>query len=375
MGFQLYRREDGWATVRGPSGAAGHAVTSGGEDGLFYNVRTGELHIVDNKSYARAGNVGSATAIDPSRNLLQNLDTMIGDVDSRSSRDLPMRQDVLRRLRQTRAVVAQALATNSSLRLPARVSLIVSNVGGRSTGVSQALAAASVRLVDQAQPIPPRAGTAVPSLAGGPRPTESGPSPVLRPPAANRAATPPAPVPTQAAGPNATAPIASAPTAGTQATTVSQQPGRTSPTGTLPPSVSTGRPLALPAGPSAGFVARQNRVGAVAGAVEAVSGALSGWALGVASRRAVRERWSAIEATRGSAPDHWIVIWLRGYRGLAGPAVLGAYVYHGATSEQALASLRSPQIMQGAPAGTTEWSTLRWIAPHEALEPIQAQYE
>jgi hypothetical protein len=55
--------------------------------------------------------------------------------------------------------------------------------------------------------------------------------------------------------------------------------------------------------------------------------------------------------------------------------VLGAYVYHGATSEQALASLRSPQIMQGAPAGTTEWSTLRWIAPHEALEPIQAQYE
>lgn len=139
--FQLYRFEDGWAVVRGPSGDAGHGVTRPGEDGLFFNVRTSELHIVDNKSLAREGNVAGATAIDPEANLLGNLRDMIDHVQDQSLNDLPMRQEVLSRLRKTWAAI------DSRQPLPARVSLIVTNYGGRSTGVTERLSKQGVRFV------------------------------------------------------------------------------------------------------------------------------------------------------------------------------------------------------------------------------------
>jgi len=161
MGFILYRREDGWATIRGPSGSAGHNVTTGGEDGLFYNVRTKQLHITDNKSLAKRGNVTSATAIDPSVNLQQNVRSMIRSVSGMSSDQLPMRQDVLRLLRQTNA----ALRNNQPL--PGRVQLIVSNAGGRSTGITQRLRNLGVRFMDVNQPVTRPSGTARPSLQGG----------------------------------------------------------------------------------------------------------------------------------------------------------------------------------------------------------------
>jgi len=160
MGFALYRAEDGWVFIRGPSGSQGHGVTTSGEDGLAYNVRTKELHIIDNKSLARRGNVGSATAIDPQRNLLNNLDDMIRHVESQPPERLPYRQRVLRLLRQTRA------ALKGGGPIPGRVKLVVTNVGGRSTGVTQRLASQGVTFRDVSEPtdVP---GTKRPSLTTG----------------------------------------------------------------------------------------------------------------------------------------------------------------------------------------------------------------
>jgi hypothetical protein len=166
LAFSNYRWEDGWGAIRGPSGSEGHPTTTRGEDGLFWNQRTRELHIVDNKSLARRGRVQSATAIDPERNLLQNIEDMIEHVERQSpSREspnyLPMRQQVLRLLRQTRA------ALRSGSRIPGRVRLIVGNAGGRSTGIGTRLQRLGVELVDVNQPVVPRPGTGRTPLRGG----------------------------------------------------------------------------------------------------------------------------------------------------------------------------------------------------------------
>jgi hypothetical protein len=159
MGFNQYRWEDGWACVRGPGGSGGHGVTAAGEDGLFYNVRTGILRIVDNKAFAGARNVGTATAIDPTENLLQNLDDMISAVEGiGSSADVPIRQDVLRLLRQTRAAVRNGNP------IPGRVQLVVHNEWGRSADVTARLKRLGIGLVDSRTPVVPPAGADRPTL-------------------------------------------------------------------------------------------------------------------------------------------------------------------------------------------------------------------
>jgi hypothetical protein len=164
MGFVQYRWEDGWAIVRGTGGSQGHAVNAGGEDALAYNFRTGVLRIADNKAFARAGNVGSATAI--SDNLGQNVDGMITAVEGMPPEQLPMRQDVLRLLRQTRA------ALRAGTPLPGRVDLVVHGEGGASTGVTARLRAMGIRFVASPATVETAAeGAARAPLVGGPRPT------------------------------------------------------------------------------------------------------------------------------------------------------------------------------------------------------------
>jgi hypothetical protein len=208
MGFTQYRWEDGWAVVRGPSGAGGHGITSSGEDGLFYNVRTGILRIADNKAFTRGGNVSSATAIDPTRNLLQNLDEMIADVEGiGSSAEVPIRQDVLRLLRQTRA------ALRLGQPIPGRVQLVVHNEYGSSSGITQRLQDLGVRFVDAAQPVVPAEGSARPPL-GLRTPPEGAPGAVAPPEVAvPAAAAPEAAAPEVAAGEAAVAADAPAATA------------------------------------------------------------------------------------------------------------------------------------------------------------------
>ncbi len=133
VAFSHYSIKDGWIIVRGPSGAGGHGITASGEDGLAYNINSKVMEIYDNKSLNRRGNVSSATAIDPSVNLEQNLDSIIRDVESMDAREFPYKKEVLRRLKKTRA------ALGSGNNLPDLTKLVVWNSSGRSTGVTARL--------------------------------------------------------------------------------------------------------------------------------------------------------------------------------------------------------------------------------------------
>ncbi|WP_371542565.1 DUF4157 domain-containing protein [Streptomyces sp. NBC_00554] len=172
MGFTHYKESEGWIFFEGPSGAGGHGVTQSGFDGVAYNTRTGEVHLADNKSLAVTGNVSSATAIDPARNLGKNLDGLIQRVEA--TKDVPGRIRLLGLLRQTRA----ALTTGKPL--PPAVKLVVTSEGGRTTGVSARLAAAGVEHLPPkpapSAPLPPPPSTSAPTAK--PTPTPSTPPPV-----------------------------------------------------------------------------------------------------------------------------------------------------------------------------------------------------
>ncbi len=162
--FEQYSTDKGWAIIRGPSGAGagGHGVTTSGEDILAYNVRTKELHIVDNKSVARRRNIGGASAIERDENLEDNLGKMIAFVEGQNTDRLPMRQEVLSRLRKTRAAV------RSGASLPARVSLVVTHVGGSSTGITQGLRDQGITSLPKNESND-RSGAARPQLGRGPQ--------------------------------------------------------------------------------------------------------------------------------------------------------------------------------------------------------------
>jgi hypothetical protein len=127
MGFG-YKQEQGWIFVEGPSGAAGHGITTPGFDGVAYNTKADELLVIDNKSL-KAETARSATAL--TRNLLKNLDGLIEKVEG--MQDMPSRIRILQLLKQMRASVAGGKP------LPANTKLVVTGVGGRSTGVSRSL--------------------------------------------------------------------------------------------------------------------------------------------------------------------------------------------------------------------------------------------
>lgn len=186
MGFIHYRQEDGWIFFEGPSGSAGHGVTESGFDGVAYNVRTGEIHLVDNKSLARQGNVGSATAIDPSRNLGKNLDGLIQRVEA--AKDVPGRVRLLGRLRALKASLAAGKP------LPQDVKVVVTGVGGRSTGVTGRLQSEGVEF--RPEPAPKSQPVATTTAPKPPTPVEEPPiaAPTVKPPAAPSPAAAPAPV-------------------------------------------------------------------------------------------------------------------------------------------------------------------------------------
>jgi hypothetical protein len=138
MGFFLGER--GYFFVEGPSGSGGHGVTASGFDGVAFNPTSRHLIIYDNKAYARAGNVGGATAIDPARNLAQNLDALILRVQTMN--DMPNQAEILDLLRQTR------FAVQSGGTWPRNVDIAVSNASGQASGVSPRLAGSGIRFID-----------------------------------------------------------------------------------------------------------------------------------------------------------------------------------------------------------------------------------
>jgi hypothetical protein len=194
MGFTHYKQSEGWIFFEGPSGSAGHGVTRSGFDGVAYNTRTGEVHLVDNKSLAATGNVQSATAIDPTRNLGKNLDGLIERVEA--TKDVPGRIRLLGLLRKARAALAAGKP------LPSAVKLVVSSVGGRTTDVSPRLKAAGVQHMP---PKPPVTLTPAPTPTPPPIPNFMPSStPTVTPPVEVPPTPKPTPTPTPLVGPRPT---------------------------------------------------------------------------------------------------------------------------------------------------------------------------
>lgn len=147
MGF--YWGERGYFIVDGPSGAGGHAANASGFDGVAFNPNTGHMVIYDNKAFARAGNVYSATAI--SDNLAKNLDTLRARVAARP--DIPQQRTILTNISDARA----ALTPGTGASWPRNVQLAVSNASGQSTGVGGKLANGTIQFIDyQNAPSPTR---------------------------------------------------------------------------------------------------------------------------------------------------------------------------------------------------------------------------
>ena len=69
--------QKGFDIVIGPAGPGGHQLTAPGLDIVGYNPKTGELWVVDNKASGGTSTVQDTSAI--TRNLVQNLDTTIGE--------------------------------------------------------------------------------------------------------------------------------------------------------------------------------------------------------------------------------------------------------------------------------------------------------
>jgi len=153
MGFERYPQAEGWLVIEGPSGVpvpgsragAGHGVTEKGFDAIAYNTRTGEVHLPDNKSVKASGNVSSANAIDPSRNLPTNIDAAIKRLESSQEPPVQKVVEVLKR--------AQA-ALKAGKPLPSELKLVVTGVGGQATGVSSRLVAEGVKFDRGAGPSP-----------------------------------------------------------------------------------------------------------------------------------------------------------------------------------------------------------------------------
>jgi hypothetical protein len=127
-GFHHYSQKDGWEFIQGPSGSQGHSVTGSGFDGMAYNQELDLLDLIDNKSLGRPGNVNSATAIDPAKNLGQNLDDAITQLTGMS--------DVRNRIRILQLLRAKRAALTAGTSGPPNVRLVVTHQGGQTTGVS-----------------------------------------------------------------------------------------------------------------------------------------------------------------------------------------------------------------------------------------------
>ncbi len=145
MGFFLGER--GYFFVEGPGGSGGHGVTTSGFDGVAFNPQTRHLIIYDNKAYARSGNVSGATAIDPAKNLAQNLDSLIGRVQTMSG--MPNQMEILDLLRRTKVAIETGIAG------PPNVEFAVSNASGQASGVGARLSQSGIRFIDFYQaPVP-----------------------------------------------------------------------------------------------------------------------------------------------------------------------------------------------------------------------------
>ncbi len=132
VAFAGYPHREGWAFIDGPSGAGGHAWNAPGFDGVAFRTRGPlEIEIIDNKAFASQGNVSSSSA------LTRNLQTNLRDLGAQIADPV---YDAVPRIADVRNSVATArTALQNGTPLPAEVRLVVTNFGGRSSGVTSTL--------------------------------------------------------------------------------------------------------------------------------------------------------------------------------------------------------------------------------------------
>jgi hypothetical protein len=152
MGFH-YSQEKGWAFLDGPSGTGfdGHQWNAGGPDGFAFRTEGDfELHILDNKS-VKAETVSSASSL--TTTLEANVHSKLQQAMDPAMNDVPRINEVRKALQDTE----NALRTGGPL--PPEVHLVVTNEGGRATGISSGLAGQGVEFHDIQTPptVPPTA--------------------------------------------------------------------------------------------------------------------------------------------------------------------------------------------------------------------------
>ena len=137
IAFSGYPHNRGWAFLEGPSGAGGHAWNQPGFDGVAFRVSGPfEIEIIDNKAFASTRNVSSASAI------TRNLETNLGDLSAQIANPV---YDVVPRIAEARSSIAAArTALQNGTPLPPEIRLIVTNFGGRSSGITAALEALGI---------------------------------------------------------------------------------------------------------------------------------------------------------------------------------------------------------------------------------------
>jgi uncharacterized protein YukE len=132
MGF-YYSDEKGWAFLDGPSGSqSGHLWNKGGPDGFAYTTQGPfELHILDNKAWTTKETVDSSSAL--TTTLLDNLKGKLAEARDPALDGSPRITEVRKALSDT------VNALEHGKPLPSDVSLVVTNSGGISTGITQDL--------------------------------------------------------------------------------------------------------------------------------------------------------------------------------------------------------------------------------------------
>jgi hypothetical protein len=132
----------GFDIVLGPAGPGGHKLTANGLDIVAYNPKTGELLLVDNKASGGTKPVGDASAI--TRNLRESLNSAIAEVKALDP--FPHQKAIVGMLEATRAALRGK--GRGKAKLPAAVTLVVTNAGGFHERISKKLEKKGIKFID-----------------------------------------------------------------------------------------------------------------------------------------------------------------------------------------------------------------------------------
>ena len=126
----------------------GRSWNSPGPDAVAF--KNGSLLLLDNKAYlspkAAGRPIRSASGLSPT-SLVKNLPALIARVQATPGSP----PELVAQLQRTYAAAQKAVAGNTAMQLPTKVQRVVTNAGGISPGVSNALTATGMKFIDLAR--------------------------------------------------------------------------------------------------------------------------------------------------------------------------------------------------------------------------------